>query len=667
MNYSTKNTLTISLIILLSFVNTLAFCQNDIDGITNSQANGMKKQALDLVKNYYATINLIATSSSDDESAEDVRAYSSVAEGFFENGENDVYNNLIKGNKEMPISRYISTISTVFAKNPGEIFSSSESSSNVYLKEKAFIVKVSAIIKVKGYDNSNILINRSNVLDAYVRFKIRNKSISKPHIFNIIENSNEVASLTPVNIVETSSINTNVAEMKKIQAELDKTKNELSSKSQELQSIREKWAKRNIDLDKRQNSIVEKEKELKNAQDLIKKQLSEIHKRESEIDKQKRELQRKADLIYEKDKQLTKISNRVESDVAHQYSKRLILEFSLGAYTNSRTLENKFNKANSYDFDISLQIGGMIGYRFDFNTKINNRLNRGTVAGLFITYGINSKSFISDTYYDQNINMPVARQDPIYNRSLEAEFGVLFREFFRLSGGFGRMNGLRYNTATTSFKIPIGTKFLFEFGSSLLFGQDFNKTQIRPFANIAFQLNDKTAKSLKSGDKKGRLYMQFSTDAVYSSTFKSSNYSFTELITPRINMLVGSRIKERTIIGLQGEYGNFNQNIINDMQSSSYINNDTLNNSYNPYYSLGIGLYLWDVFKISYSYGQLERISLTKFNYHNITFGASINLLKEKELIRLSFDVSNKFFDNDPNKYLFGGSIGLSMRFNFAR
>lgn len=656
---------TVLFIILSLFLYSHSVAQNS-NGLTKAQITEMQKTSIDVVDNYYELLGLISMQSADRNNVSDVKQFKIGVIEYFENDKVDVLNNLIEGgSKKMNIRLYLNTISTIFSLSPGKIESNNSNASTVYQGDGFYIVKVSSLVKISGKNTDNNIVNSLEQLDTYLKFEINGKSYNSPKIYGIIKSQDESKKLKPVEVIQSNYMTSNSEETIKLKKQLAESKKLQETQKAELLRIQSEWNKKQQKLNSKEENITIKEKEIQDAKKLVISIMDINKKKQDEIDNQKRE-------IEHKEKELSQVRKSIENDKENLYSMRLVMDFGMGAYFNSRTIEDRFNNVNNITFDVSPQINAMIGYRFDLNigNNIKSKINRGNVFGAFVTYGLNSTDFIESTITDQNLNISNDRQEKIYNRTLDAEIGFIFRELFRLSGGVGSMNGYRYNIVTTSLQIPISKKFIWGIGSSYLFGQDFRTPQIRPYTTFSIQFNDKPAsRKLKGKDLKGRFYVQFTPELVYN-IFSSSNskLAFNQLISTQSNLFAGVRLGVKSSLGIYGTIGNNNNfvthEVLNMVDTSSYI----INNAYNPYYNLSLGFNAWGLMRISYGYGKYTFSNdVVDIPYQSFTIGGSINIIPKKDVLRFNVDFSTKIIDNSLNSIIFGISSGISLRFNAGR
>jgi hypothetical protein len=222
--------------------------------------------------------------------------------------------------------------------------------------------------------------------------------------------------------------------------------------------------------------------------------------------------------------------------------------------------------------------------------------------------------------------------------------------------------------ATTAFQIPVGKRFVWELGSSYMFGQDFQKSQIRPFTSFSIQINDKTAKKMKDQDNVGRFYVQFTPEMVWSQfTSGGDKLLIGQSLGAQTSLFTGVRVGEKSTIGFFGSIGSNNKDVTQKIVDLYTNSTDTINTSYNPYHAIAFGAYVFQgKMRISYGMGALTyNEGKNSIPYQSFTIGASLPIYKD--MVRLNLDVSTKMIDNSFDNIMFGIIPGISLRYSIGR
>jgi len=689
-----KNKL-LKLIITFALINVTlcSIAQNNI-GLTKQQVEDLQTKSSELVKNYYSYLNNMFGLISN--SPKDAEAFNSFALECFENNETPVFNDLISGGSQyMEVRRYLNSISTVFGKYPGEINIQNEvKASDIFYhsKNNHYTIKITYQVELSGRNNDKKYISKINMLIAYVKIPIANDEYETPQIYWIMkENEADDAGLKMVDIVSKEMMVINQQK----NAEYEEQINESKSKINKLQSKLSEYINKEKEIISREKSVERAEAKIASQQLVIEDQKSSIIKKQSEIENQKRDLQLKEKQITEQKEELNQKENEIkkkQSKIISQnntlknyekslnikkgnmYNYRRILSIGLGTNQYLGTIENIFNNNINNTRSFNPQMRVMIGYRYDFQkNRTGTNINRGNIFALFGTYTFNRPSTISQLIETNNLNIDANRQEPEYNRSLDFEAGWIFREFFRISGGIGGLNGYKYNIGTLSFHIPVTHYGTIELGTNFLFERDFTSPQMFPFFNLALNFNDNNPQ--KDIIVKGKTHIVtewgFSTTYNFITTYDETEYL--DYLNYKTHLFMGINLSRdynpNYYLGFWGNLGNFNKNFTqkllslypNNLESISYDNN------FNPYFHLDIGTYLNknQGFKISYGYGYFFPSNNTKMPLHNLTIGSSFNIADD--LVRLNLELSDKILNNDFTIHIPSISAGLSMRFNWLR
>jgi hypothetical protein len=654
----------IVLVFLLGVMHCVVLSQNS--GLTTTQIEEMKENAKKVALNVYASINLIANLSPDPSNNNDISQIRTDLISFFEGKKVQVYNDLIEGSKYKDIESYLTSIASVFSKYPGEIsIGQNVQVSNVYYDDKGFyVVIVSAIVSVEGLDNNKRSIDKKNSLSIFLKFPVTNNVYETPKIYWIMDTRDDKREqFSSVEIVQNSSVSSNTAQISELQTRLNQSQDIMNRMKQETERIKKEYETKIANLQTEEERLLRMEKRLTNSEVLINQQQTDLQKKQDEIDRQRKLINEQQIALNKEKQKVESTKKKVDSDRYNQYNLRRVFDIGMGVGYNQGTISDNINGVNAGMLDLSPQLRAMLGYRFDMrlNTRRESKLNRGSVMGVFLNYSLNSTNNIIQTIDLQGLSIPDDRKESIFNRSLDIEFGFLFRELYRLSAGFGSMNGYRYYISTMGFKIPFGRSVTWEFGTSVLFGQDYVNAQINPYTSLSFQLNDKIASSYKNDHFEEVSVVRFSSDLLYAYNHEA-DYSE---IQPNMNFYWGIKTSDVYNLGLAVGAGNFSGKFTEALVKSHSLVYDSIFTNYNPYFHVDLGMYFHEKYRFSMGGGRLFLENKEAVPLYSFSLGASYNLYNR--LVLWNFDVSAKYFDGNFNKHIFTASTGLCFRFDVFR
>jgi hypothetical protein len=120
---------------------------------------------------------------------------------------------------------------------------------------------------------------------------------------------------------------------------------------------------------------------------------------------------------------------------------------------------------------------------------------RANAFGVYGNLGGISSAALNRVFGAQGVNSEVDFFSQNQFQALEA--GFLFKNFFRLSAGYGHqqftnnageIGRVDYYTATTGFYVPLGRRFTWTTTATAMVGKDFQKVTIRPSTGIAYRI-----------------------------------------------------------------------------------------------------------------------------------------------------------------------------------
>ena len=175
---------------------------------------------------------------------------------------------------------------------------------------------------------------------------------------------------------------------------------------------------------------------------------------------------------------------------------RFIVKPSLGVFSDFAYDHEEY----SLNLD-NIMYGGMIGYRSDFkkrNYKFSSNgrdKNRSNVTAIFVETGVLGNSLNNLTTSDQ---LSIIDNDSSSVRFSELQFGFLWREFLRFSGGFGTTKTItdfeeintenaNYHVVTSGINLRFG-RFNTELNYSLLSTNSFEDIISRWDVRISMNL-----------------------------------------------------------------------------------------------------------------------------------------------------------------------------------
>ena len=647
-------------------------------GLTSGQVDEIKANINEIVRNYYSNLNSIAAFASKNSNEASLFVNSTLQ--FFNSNDVEVFNDLIDGGSEyMEISQYLHTIITTFSKHPGNIeINGDVEISEVYWSktDEHYVVKATIISQVQGDNTKGDYISNNNMLVVYFKIATQHNTYGQPSIYWIMhESKSSNKGLISIDIVDSEQVFVNTGEKIKLEKQLQESKAATDSLSDEIDQIRKEYQEKFNEIEQRERRIQRLEKEIESKNKLANDQLQSISRKENEIERQKKKLEKQEDEIAQKNAQLKQFENKLErteksigDEKKNLYNYRRVLSLGIGMNQNAGTFNNICN-ANFNDFTVfNPQLRGMVGYRFDFReSKLNAKINRGHILAGFITYSFNKPQTITYTLQDQDLPIADDRQEPVYNRTLEIEAGLVLHEFLRLSGGIGGINGYKYNVATAAFHIPITRFGYIELGSSFLFSRDFKQPQMHPYASVSFEFNDNRAKSTAKKSSRSKLVTEWTTGISYDFISGYDDSEFMNYINFKNQVYFGYEIGDTTFLGFWGNAGNFNREFIKQLMNlypEDYANETSYTN-YNPYFHVDFGVYLKEIYRISYGYGYLYPGIQPPMPIHCLTVGANFPLYKD--LVRMHIDLSDKLLNNDFQKHMFSVSMGMVLRFNWVK
>ena len=176
----------------------------------------------------------------------------------------------------------------------------------------------------------------------------------------------------------------------------------------------------------------------------------------------------------------------------------LTLQLSVGPNYTGGTLGPNANLPSKDDIvdGVNSSLVNWNGTAF-LGLRLDQRGRRkANVLGVWGNMGFHTTDAVRRLVQTQGISTEV--QAGGSNTFTEWEAGILFREWFRVSGGIGNQNfvdgagrsqELSYYTATTSAHIPMGRSIALTVGNSFLFGRDFQEFSVRPSLGLTFRFN----------------------------------------------------------------------------------------------------------------------------------------------------------------------------------
>lgn len=182
-----------------------------------------------------------------------------------------------------------------------------------------------------------------------------------------------------------------------------------------------------------------------------------------------------------------------------QDNNRGILSVGLGGSVNYYYGPSGRN-FNSFEMDrVNGQVDGMLALRLR-----RNDAGRGTLLGVFGTYGLTNRSTLNQLLLDQGYVSSLVTPQSRTNSFYRLEGGVVLGEVLRLSTGVGeqmfdqqsltsgtdvRLNAtnLRHYSSTAGFMFNISNMSLL-INVNFAYGQDYNTTVVTPSAGIMFRL-----------------------------------------------------------------------------------------------------------------------------------------------------------------------------------
>ncbi|MEO0899846.1 MAG: hypothetical protein AAFY71_25765 [Bacteroidota bacterium] len=167
------------------------------------------------------------------------------------------------------------------------------------------------------------------------------------------------------------------------------------------------------------------------------------------------------------------------------------LHFQLGAAGNYLYDSNTETGFSPQPERINPMGEALLGLRFDHKGR------RANVIGAFANAGYQSAESVAILLQEQGDTREI---DPMAtsNRFYELEGGLLFREWFRISGGVGTqefttMSGeavqLDYFKVTTGLSIRLTRSIKWNTNASFLFTEGANTYTFRPSTGLAFRFN----------------------------------------------------------------------------------------------------------------------------------------------------------------------------------
>lgn len=155
---------------------------------------------------------------------------------------------------------------------------------------------------------------------------------------------------------------------------------------------------------------------------------------------------------------------------------------------------------NNFDMErVNGQVDGMLAVRLR-----RNEAGRGTLLGVFGTYGLVNRTTINQIFEDQGYVSSLATPQSRTNSFYRLEGGVVLGEILRLSTGVGEQmfdqqtltsggdvmvnaTSLRHYSSTAGFLFNINDVSL-GVNVNFAYGQDFNTTVITPSVGLMFRL-----------------------------------------------------------------------------------------------------------------------------------------------------------------------------------
>jgi hypothetical protein len=662
-------------LLVISFINLQLHGQN---GLTQTQVENIQNDVEDIILNYYTNLNTIAIYAN--KNSDDAKLFINSTLQFFENNNVEIFNDLIKGGSEyIEVSRYLNTIITTFSKYPGTIEINGDIDiSSVYWSEidNHFVVKANFVSEIHGDDIDGNYINENNMLVVYFKLPLIHNTYGNPSIYWIMnESKSSNKGLVLVDIVNDEQVSENVGEKLKLEKQLQESKATTDSLSDEIEQIRKEYDEKFNEIENREKQIQRLEREIESKNKLVNDQLLSIRKKENEIDSQKKKLEKQEEQIAQKNtqlKQFEKKLDRTEKDIGKEkenlYSYRRVLSLGIGANQGVGTFNDICNASLNDITVFNPQLRGMVGYRFDFRQgKLKSKINRGHIIAGFLTYTYNKPQTILNTIDAQELGIPVERQEPVFNRTLELEAGIVLNEFLRLSGGIGGINGYRYNVATTAFHIPITRFGYVEFGSSFLFSRDFKQPQMHPYASVSFQFNDNRAKRVAKSSSFYRLVTELGGGLTYDFISGYDDINYEIYLNYKTHLHFGYKFKDNTSLGFWGNAGNYNQEFTQQFMGlfpDTYASDTTYTN-YNPYFHVDFGTCVKGKYRISLGYGFLYPGEQKEMPIYRLTLGTNFNIYRD--IVRINLEISDKVFNNDFQKQMFSVSMGINLKFGLVK
>ncbi len=656
--------------ILLTFVlfSVLSFAQSDVIGI--NMENDLKEKARKAVQTYYDGLMVLG-------SLQDANVRQQLQQDaltFFENRSVLVYNDLITGSQSITVEEYVENIPYLYP-NPDfliEGFVENLNNSTIYYDNNSLLVKVIVNVSIKGTNRNGEWVNKTNRLNALVKYvKTGDRINTSPKIFNILGNEeydgDKLSGFKPI-LVSTNETNTsytadNTEYNEKIRI-IQETEARLIQEEENIRIRKEELSRREMELE--DEKIIAEMKRQKAEQERIEaeRQIEIARLAKEEAERQRIEAERQRAEAERQRAEAEAARLEAEQKALLLKSERFVINVGAGIYKHTGLLEQVINKQETTQ-GFATQINATLGYRFDINVNNNaaRKINRGTIFGAFVRYGINSQEIINSNNLNQSLQIPEDKLDPILNHYMEFEAGFVFSELLRTSFGVGKQYDKRYFASTLALNINFG-KLVWEIGATGMFGKDFQKLQIRPTTSLAFQFNELNPKKIKE-PKSGFLCFELNPEVAYNMPISSTKgTAVTNSLSYQTTAFLGFKISKRSKIGVFGTYGispnGISQNILesNELQTSYSINGD-----YNPYSGAEAGLIIKGM-RISYGIGEFSFLNNQKLPYQSLSIGYDMPIFR---VLRFTLNTSTIILNENYSNPILRISTGLALRFNYAR